>query len=139
MLKNAKKGETFLFCGVVSEFAGKEREADEQGNMPMAIVPVCGTSPRSLNVVAGTVAKTSGFVIGERYAVQAIYMGTYKDPETGKETESFNYSSAGKVTFTELREWKKDEPLRLLIEPVLGETPEVVVEGAQTETVDNTI
>lgn len=143
MLKNAKKGDTFLFCGVVSKFAGLDAEPDERGNMPMAIVPVCGTSPRSLNVVAGTVAQTSGFEVGERYAIQAIYMGTYKDPESGKETESFNYSSAGKVTFSELREWKKDEPLKFLIEPTLGEQPNIVVEGqdtpAKTDTVDNVI
>lgn len=144
-LKNVKKGQTFLFCGVVSEFAGTDAEPDERGNLPMAIVPICGTSPRSLNVIAGTVAKTSGFEVNERYAIQAIFMGIYKDPDTGKETPSFNYSSAGKVSFTEMREWKKDEPLQFIIQPNLGEN-NTVVEGQDTpatataeDTVDNVI
>jgi hypothetical protein len=114
-IENVKVGDTFLFAAVANEFKKTGVEPDDNGLMPLVLAPLCGTSPRTLNVVAGTIAETANFLPNERYAVQAIYMGIYTDEETGKETHSFNFTNAGKISFSEFMEWKKSEPLKAII------------------------
>lgn len=129
------KNTTVIFVGVAKPFGGLKAKKDKNGNMPMVLDPYCGTSPRTLNVVSGTVFKNQGFVEGKKYEIKAIHMG--QAPSTvnpDKIVESFNFSNMGEVTSSEAREWRKDEGLDYLIAPEIDEEYQEI--GASTENVD---
>lgn len=116
------KNQTVVFVGVPKKFSGKQAKADINGKMPWVLDPYCGTSPRTLNVISGTVAEGQGFKEGVRCEIKAVHMG--QAPSTvnpDKLVESFNFSNMGELSFAEAREYRKEEPLAYLIAPEMDE------------------
>lgn len=64
----------------VSTFQGKEAQPDVNGLDSMYLTPIAGTIPNR-NVLAGTVAKNSGFEEGKSYL--AKYTRLQDDPDYG--------------------------------------------------------
>lgn len=76
----------------VSTFQGKEAQADVNGLMPIYLTPVAGTIPNR-NVLAGTVAKNSGFEEGKSYL--AKFTRLEDDPDYGVQ---FGWTRVSEVT-----------------------------------------
>ena len=76
----------------VSTFQGKEAQADVNGLMPIYLTPVAGTIPNR-NVLAGTVAKNSGFEEGKSYL--AKFTRLENDPDYGIQ---FGWTKVSEVT-----------------------------------------
>lgn len=137
------KNTTVIFVGVAKPFSGLNARKDKNGNMPMVLDPYCGTSPRTLNVISGTVGKGQAFVEGKKYEIKAVHMG--QAPSTvnpDKIVESFNFSNMGEISSSEAREWRKEEGLEYLIAPEQDEEYREIgysSEDVDTKTVKNKI
>jgi hypothetical protein len=131
------KNTTTIFVAVAKPFSGNSAKKDKNGHMPMVLDPYCGTSPRTLNVLSGTVFKGQAFEVGKKYEVKAVHMG--QAPSTvnpDRIVESFNFSNMGEISSSEAREWRRDEGLDYLIAPEQDEEYQEI--GASTEQVDTT-
>lgn len=76
----------------VSTFQGKEAQPDVNGLNSMYLTPVAGTIPNR-NVLAGTVAKNSGFEEGKSYL--AKFARLEDDPTYGPQ---FSWTKVSEVT-----------------------------------------
>ena len=76
----------------VSTFQGKEAQADVNGLMPIYLTPIAGTIPNR-NVLAGTVAKNSGFEEGKSYL--AKFTRLEDDPDYGVQ---FGWTKVQEIT-----------------------------------------
>jgi hypothetical protein len=89
-------------------------EPDEQGKMPMVLVPTAGTSPRGINVISGTSAELQGFEAGKCYAVVANEREVYVK-DSGEKVRSFDFNAIGQMTAMEAMLAGAQLPLKVLI------------------------
>ena len=76
----------------VSSFQGENSGADVNGLMPVYLNPICGNIP-DRNVLAGTVARNSGFEEGKSYL--AKWTRLEDDPEYGAQ---YGWTKVNEIT-----------------------------------------
>lgn len=111
----------FNSIAIVNVVSWNSKEADKNGEMPILLKALAGKSINK-SILAGTIAKSSGFELNKSYMVQ-IAEGKPSD-EYGRQ---FNFTNLGEVSGLELIKAIKE-----LGNPVIANVTETVVEDAFT-------
>jgi len=113
-----------VFIATAQNWNKEGQEFDKNGVQNIVLVPLAGTAPRNLNIVAGTVAENSGLKDGKAYLMNAVEGEPYTNEATGQTSRSFNFNKVAELTAMEIFEMMQSgtaKDLKVLIAPVATE------------------
>jgi hypothetical protein len=122
----------YVFIATAKNWNG-EKQNDAKGKRNIVLTPYSGTSPRTLNVIAGTVAESEGFEHGKLYAVGATENEPYTNPKTGVTSRSFSFGLIAELDAMKALESVMADNLVILVTPgaVVKATAEPVELGVE--------
>lgn len=113
-----------VFIATAKRFNKEGHEFDKNGKQNIVLIPLAGTSPRNMNVVAGTIAEREDLKVNTTYVVRGLEQEPYVNPETGLVTRSFNFNMIAEINAM--------DAFKMLQEGNLGKLTTLIVENASS-------
>lgn len=122
---------TFSFMASAKTF--NNGKVDKNGLPPVALLPLTGTSPRGINVIAGTSAELYGIEVGNCYAMRAreLSAGDKGYSEDYSDQRQFQFEMLAPVDTFKAVEAGIKKPAKVLISN--GESVEEPITSAGEE------
>lgn len=86
-----------VFIATAKKWNKEGQEFDKNGKQNIVLIPLAGTSPRNMNVVAGTIAEREDLKANTTYVVRGLEQEPYVNPETGLVSRSFNFNMIAEI------------------------------------------